>query len=220
MKLRSLAEKLDPQWSCLLVIDMQNDYCDPGGTLAQVGQRVDQIAEMLPRLQRLIAVAREAGIPIWFTRNWHSDSTDSESWAEWLEHMWPPNIQRPGRAGTWGAEFWGVEPASQDQVLDKFRYDAFQYTNLELKLRVRGIRTVICAGVGTEGCVAATAFGASMRGFYLVLAEDCCGSTDRDLHAATMTLAGRLYGVVAPLEEIEAGIREATSLNTFANVAT
>ena len=197
---------LDPGTTALLVIDVQNDYVDPNGALGRAGADMTACVRMIPRLERFLAAAREAGVFVVHTRNWHRPETDSEAWRDRLDRSgsW---ADRPGQAGTWGAEPYRIEPRDGEEVIRKFRYDAFLGTNLEYLLRARRIRTLVCTGVTTNVCVESTARAAHMRDFHVVLVEDCCASTEPELHQATVENVRRHFGVIASAADLEAAWR-------------
>jgi ureidoacrylate peracid hydrolase len=201
--LRTLAEKIDPRWTALLVVDMQNDYIHSDGSVARLGLDVQPVQDMTPRLLRLVDSARAAGAPVIYTRNWHSPATDSEPWLERNTRRSTEPGTRGGMANSWGADWYGVCPSEAELVISKFRYDAFLGTNLEYVLRARGIRSVVCCGTATNVCVESTARAAHMRDYYLVLAEDCCAATDAAAHQATLQNIERHFGVLASLADIE-----------------
>lgn len=192
---------LDPATTALLVIDVQNDYAHPDGALGRIGIDMSTAVEMIPRLQRVVDAARAAGVYVVFTRNWHRDATDSEAWSRRIHRTITPE-QRPGVAGSWGAEFTGVLPLPGEEIVSKARYDAFLNTNLELLLRARGIRTVVCTGTATNVCVESTARAAHMRDFNLVLIGDCCATGDQRLHEATLTNIQVHFGEVVGAEAV------------------
>jgi ureidoacrylate peracid hydrolase len=192
-----------PSESAFIVVDVQNDYADPAGALALAGADMSAVQAMVPRLERLLESARAAGIFTVFTRNWHRPETDSEAWRERTATAVPID-ERPGRAGTWGADFYRVQPRSGEEVVSKFRYDAFLGTNLEYLLRARGIRTVVVAGSTTNVCVESTARAAHMRDLHLLLVGDCCASPEPELHEATLVNIGRYFGSVVTAEAVAA----------------
>ncbi|MBI4493651.1 MAG: cysteine hydrolase, partial [Chloroflexi bacterium] len=126
-----------------------------------------------------------------------------EAWLERCERTGQRGAERSALAETWGAEWYGVEPREGEYVLNKFRYDSFLGTSLEFLLRARGIRTVICTGTATNVCVESTARAAHMRDFYLVVAGDCCATTDQELHRATLRNIERHFGLVANGADLE-----------------
>src|SRR5262245_61230720 len=137
----TLAQKIDPASTVLLVIDMQNDYCSPEGFLGKLGVDMTPVMEMTPTLCDLLETARAAGVYVIHTRNWHRPQTDSQAWLDKLARSGQDQDNRPGKAGSWGAAWYQVEPLPTEEVINKFRYDAFLGTNLEFLLRARGIKT-------------------------------------------------------------------------------
>ena len=69
-----------------------------------------------------------------------------------------------------------------DLVVDKVRFDAFQWTSLEPLLRGLGVTELMICGVVTNICVETTARSAFMRDFPVTLLEDCCAAKTRRLH--------------------------------------
>src|SRR4051795_5514295 len=64
----TLDELVDPQHTALLVIDMQRDFCTPGGAFDQLGVDITMYPPMIPRLAHLIAGARAAGVPVFYVQ--------------------------------------------------------------------------------------------------------------------------------------------------------
>ena len=188
--------------SALLVVDIQNDYIHPEGATGRSGRDTSAAVAMMPRLHRLIDAARRAGAPVFFLRNWHGPNTDSVPWMS--RRAARSGTGGPaGVAGSWGAEWYEVEPGPDDVVVNKHRYDGFLGTSLETMLRVRGIETVVCCGTATNVCVESTARAAHMRDFHLVLVGDCCAAPDQRLHEATLENIRRHFGFVATSDEVE-----------------
>jgi nicotinamidase-related amidase len=101
---------------------------------------------------------------------------------------------------TWGWQIVdGLAPAADEPVVRKPRYDAFLRTSLEDALRGRGIDTVVVGGVITNCCVDTTARSAFMRGFDVLVLDDCVGTfaQERDLHDAALRNLSLLFAVVA-----------------------
>jgi ureidoacrylate peracid hydrolase len=195
-----LQELLGSGSSALLVVDIQNDYIHPEGSLGRSGHDTSAVIAMIPRLHRLIETARTCGIPVYFARNWHGPNTDSIPWKS----------RRAGRsggtagvAGTWGAEWYEVEPRADEVVINKHRYDAFLNTPLETMLRTKGVETVVCCGTATNVCVESTARAAHMRDFHLVLVDDCSACTDPVMHEGTLENVRRHFGIVAGADDVE-----------------
>lgn len=76
----SVPFRYDPARCALIVIDMQNDFCSPDGSLAQKGFDVTAPVAMAPRLDHLVASARTAGVRVIFVRTLHDETTDTPQW--------------------------------------------------------------------------------------------------------------------------------------------
>jgi nicotinamidase-related amidase len=76
-----------------------------------------------------------------------------------------------------------------DLVVDKVRFDAFQWTSLEPLLRGLGVTDLMICGVVTNICVETTARSAFMRDFPVTLLEDCCAAKTRRLSSPVMASA-------------------------------
>jgi ureidoacrylate peracid hydrolase len=198
--LRTLQEKVAPGTAALIVVDVQNDFCDNDGAFARIGRDVSVLQAMVPRLQRLIDQARASGILVIFVQYCHNEKTESEVHLE----------QRArGRAGvpictegSWGADFYAVGPKPGEPVVRKHRYSAFIGTDLDVILRSCGVRSLIMTGIATNGCVEATARDGFMHDYYVVLVDDCCACYSPELHAATLSNIVDAYGVVTTSDEL------------------
>ncbi len=150
----------------LLVVEMQNDFC-PGGALpVEEGDRV------VPVLNRWIRAARERGIPVYASRDWHPRGHVSfvEAGGEW-----PPHCVQD----TEGARFHIDLELPDDVVLvtkgvrfDRDQYSAFSETGLESRLRRDGVRRLLVGGLALDVCVRATVLDALRAGLEVRLLVD------------------------------------------------
>lgn len=199
--LLTLPQKVDPGHTAVVVIDVQNDFCAPGGYYDRTGAELASIGDMIPRLQRLLTHAREAAVPVIFVAAGYDTEYLSSVHRE-------RHLRRFGRVlpccptGTWGAEFFGVAPAPGDPVIVKRRYSAFHGTDLDLLLRNRAIRTLVLAGVATNVCVETAARDAYMRDYYVVVVSDCTAARDEQVHRAALANVEANFGVVATTESL------------------
>jgi ureidoacrylate peracid hydrolase len=198
--LYTLEQQVDPRHTALLVIDMQNDFCHPDGLAARAGNDVSDIAAMLPRLQQLIASARAAGVRLIHVCQTHDDWNDS------APRRALPRYKTfyPCRAGSWGAEFWGVVPSADDYVLTKHRQSAFVGTPLDLVLRSTGVESLVLTGTNTHVCVDCTARDGFQRDYYVTVVADCTatGTSDPQLQQTALANHNGRYGRVAAFEEL------------------
>ena len=201
MILRTLDEKVDPARAAVLVVDVQNDFCAPGGGLADLGLDMTAIERCIPKIAALVAAARAAGVPVLHLRTHMEPASESPVWLE-LRQRRSPSRPRWCEPGTWGADFYKITPEPDELVITKHRYSGFIGTSLDLILRSRQIESLIMTGVASNNCVESTARDGFMMDYYIVFVDDCTATTNAAIHAATLSNIEKLFGVVAQSEDV------------------
>lgn len=215
LPLMTLEEKLHPDWTALICIDYQNDYCAAGGALDRCGFDVKRMAAIAPAIGTLIDGVRRAGVPVIFVRNSYATK---ENW--YLSDVILSQTRRGLRGlyheaplcepGTWGWEYFGgVVPQAGDVEVFKHRLDALTDTDLDLILRARRIRTLIICGVSTNVCVESTVRHAYFMDYYCVVPSDCVATYSEEAHAMSLTNIEIHFGEVATSERIVRSLRAA-----------
>jgi ureidoacrylate peracid hydrolase len=191
--------------AAVIVVDMQNGYVHREGSIARLGSRLYDIDAVIERHVALLAEARRLGLPIVYTRHLHrADYLDAPTLAT-------REMARIGAVveGTWDAEVLdSIAPHPGVVVVNKRRYDAFLYTDMEVMLRMRQVGSVLITGVATHACVESTARGADMRDLRVAVAADCTASTNREIHEASLRMMAALGMTVAPWREALAAIAD------------
>lgn len=205
---KTLDEKVKPEHTAVLVIDMQNDFCEVGGMFHKEGYDVSGAKEITPRILNLVEKAREYGTSVIFVKNVSNAKCNylSDVWLEQNIRMWKGKryIEYPVcEEGSWGSEFCkGFEPREKDFVVIKNRYSAFEGTNLELILKSNGIRTLIVTGVATNVCVESTIRQGYLKDYYIVAPEDCISSLNKEMHEASLFSIDKWFGHVLNSDEV------------------
>jgi ureidoacrylate peracid hydrolase len=196
---------LDPNRTALLVVDMQNDFCAPGGFFEQVGLDISPGERIVEPIARLLETARSLGVHVVFTRSMRPDPQPQRLRPSRPFYKLPVEGARPFAPGTWGSEIVdALPPAPGELVLDKPRYSAFYETALTDDLRARGVDTVALAGTTTNCCIDSTMRDAYYRDFNVVVLSDCVagfGGEER-LHESALENCRLLFGVVATSGEL------------------
>jgi nicotinamidase/pyrazinamidase len=153
--------------TALLVVDVQNDFADPGGNLYVSGGE-----ETIPLINDLVGAARQAGAVVVHTQDWHPPVTPH---FEPQGGTWPVHCVR----GTWGAELHPDLDAGADVILRKGTggedgYSAFTVRDPETSrtrslglaslLQGRGVDKVVVVGLAADVCVKETAIDAAGAG--------------------------------------------------------
>lgn len=169
--------RVDPDSTALVVVDMTNDFLEPG-----VPQECPAGREIVPRLALLIEECRRAGVVVLYTSHVHrADGSDMGRMADSFTHLVDAE-RRPITLieGTRGVEVVDqLAPAPGEIVIRKSRYSAFYNTDLETVLRNKGVTTLIIGGVATNICCESTARDAMFRDYRVIFLAD--GNATLDL---------------------------------------
>jgi nicotinamidase-related amidase len=184
----------DPDRTAVVVVDMQNGFCHPDGSLfapdseAAVGPVTD-----------LVAPAREAGARIVYTRDVHPEGQFDgnhyyDEFERWGEHV---------VEGTWDAELHDdLDVRESDHVVEKHTYDASPQTELAGYLDAHGIDDLLICGTLANVCVLHTAGSAGLRDYRPVLVKDALGYIEEIHKEYTIDHADWLFGEVTTLANL------------------
>ena len=155
--------------TALLVVDVQNDFADPAGSLHVAGGQ-----EIIPGVNREVRDASDRGALVVYSSDWHPEDTPhfAKDGGAWPVHC---------VGGTWGSQFHPdldvVEGAAfvHKGVGGEDGYSAFSMrepvtgerseTGLDEILRERGVERLVIVGLATDYCVKETAFDALGKGY-------------------------------------------------------
>jgi nicotinamidase-related amidase len=203
-----LSELVDPAHTALLVVDMQRDFCHPGGAFDLLGVDLSMYPPVIPRIAGVLAGARGAGVQVIYIQMTVLPGRKSESPAQIRFNLRMHLAEAGGEAlgytadGSAGQEILPeLAPAEGDLVVKKYRSSGFWGTNLDLLLRSNGIKSLVVTGCTTEGCVESTARDALFNDYYVVVVEDCVASDDRAQHEASLLLMRHRFDI-ATAEEV------------------
>ncbi|MCA1572185.1 MAG: isochorismatase family protein [Chloroflexi bacterium] len=185
--------------TALVVVDLQNDFADPAGSLTIAGGDA-----IVPRVNEAVRTALEAGAAVVATQDWHPESTPHFARDG---GQWPVHCVR----GTWGAELHpsfdlpvgaprvrkgadGEDGYSGFTMRDPSTEDEMP-TELEGLLRGRGLERVVICGLATDYCVKATALDAVRLGFAVTVLGEAVAAVnlapdDGDRALAEMAASG------------------------------
>ncbi len=168
--------------TALIVVDLQNDFADPAGSLSVRGG-----ADLVPAVNAEIERAAADGALVVLTQDWHPASTphfakDGGVWPvhcvadTWGAQLHPklvvPDDAARVRKGTNGEDgysgFTMRDPTTEQEIP----------TELDALLRARGVERVVVCGLATDYCVKATALDARRLGYETVLLTDAVGAVD------------------------------------------
>ena len=197
---------LDPGRTALLVVDMQRGFVEEGQVM-----EVPPAREALPRIQELLGIFREKGLPVVFTEFTYSPA------APLLVGELHPEHRRaaPGAATGFGRPSSSclegdpsasvvpeLAPRADELVVRKHYYDGFSGTVLDGALRARGVTTLVVTGTMTDICVLATVIGAFNREYRVLVVEDGVATLWPEIQRATLDIIRRAYARVLSAKEL------------------
>ena len=172
-------QRYDPR-TALIVVDVQNDFADPKGSLFVQGG-----PEVAARSSAAAREASAAGAFVVYTQDWHPEHTPhfAKDGGIWPDHC---------IGGTWGAEFHPsleiLGPTVRKGSNGEDGYSGFSMrdptsgegtpTELDGMLRERGIERVVVCGLATDYCVNATAIDARRLGYATEVLDDAIAAVN------------------------------------------
>ena len=203
-------DRIDPQKTAMIVVDMQNDFVAMGAAMETPAARA-----IVPKLAEALKVCRDAQIKVIYTAHVHRrDGCDMG-----LFNMHPPIANRAALVdGTPGIDIYPeIAPAPGEHVIKKHRYSGFFGTDLDIILREWGVDTVIISGTTTENCCHATARDAMFRNYRVVFLSDATATYDypdlgfgampnAQVHRATLVILAASTAHVMSVDDMQARI--------------
>ncbi len=184
----------DPDTTAVIVVDMQNGFCHPDGSLY-----AEPSEAAIDPVNDLVARAHDAGARVVYTRDVHppeqfADTHYYDEFDRWGEHV---------VEGSWDAELVEtLDVRSDDHVVEKHTYDAFHRTELEGYLDARGVDDLLICGTLANVCVLHTAGSAGLRDYRPVVVSDALGYITEEHREYAVDHADWLFGETTSLEAV------------------
>lgn len=164
------------QRPALLIVDFVVAYLDPASPLYA------GVEDALASNERLLAAARQAGIPVIFTNVIYTPGGKDGG----VFYRKVPALKLFERGSAMGAFPESLQPIDGELVLTKQYASAFFGTHLSATLTAMGVDTLLITGLSTSGCVRATALDACQHGFLPFVVREACGDRHPGPHEANL----------------------------------
>jgi len=191
---------LDPARTAVIVVDMINEFCKPGGAMVLPGYET-----LVPQQLEVIEAARAVGAPVFWVHDVHRANMRRDR--EWVKRT-PHCVE-----GTWGTEIIEDLGARADEIhIVKRRYSAFFQTDLDMTLKDMQITQLVVFGVVTNICVRSTVHDAFFIGYDVAVPQDCCAATGAREQDSSLYDIATHFGVVTNAADVVASLKDGLAL--------
>ena len=179
-------DTIDAARTALIVVDMQNYFVAEGFPL-----EVPAARGIVPNINRLARALRSAGGTVAWVQTTATGALDS--WGNHHKHMLTPERAKTRLAhldekAEGFALYSKLEALPADLRVKKVKFSAFisSSSDIDAKLRSRGIESLLIAGTLTNVCCESTARDAMMLDYRVVMVSDCNATLTDETHAASL----------------------------------
>ena len=175
-------DRLDPARTALLVMDYQ----------VGIVEQLPDAHALLERVAAAVGGIRERGGHVGWVRVGFDDKDFEAMQPESvMARLATPDRRAAMRADAPTTQIHGsLHPQSDDIAVRKIRVGAFTTTDLDRRLRDRGVTSLALAGISTSGVVLSTVREAMDRDYRIVVLGDACADPDPEIHEF---LIGRIF---------------------------
>lgn len=206
-------DAIDLAGAALLVIDMQNAFCHPQGTLGSSGVDVQTARSAIAPTRQLVEAFRAQGRPVVWTVQLHLPADASRARKQLPSHT----DKRRGvsaLAGTWDAEIIDELADLADDptfVVRKHRFGAFHQTRLDNLLSMLGVQALFVTGTTANACVETTLREGYLRDYDLVAVTDAIGTVRQGWLDTAHAVWEQYLGVLATSEDVRGWLERAAA---------
>lgn len=192
-------DRLVPEKTALLVIDMQNFFVEQGQAL-----EVPAARDLAPNINRLTGTMRDrGGTVIWIKMT--LNEADLDLWSVFPPFNGSRERFKPVRDGEYGHQVWKeLTIGEKDLIVNKRRFSAFIQgsSNLHDILQSRGIDTLIITGTLTNVCCESTARDAMMLNYRVLMVADANATLTEEAHKAALMNVMFVFGDVQTTDDV------------------
>jgi nicotinamidase-related amidase len=181
--------------TALLLVDPYNDFLSDGGKFWPRVKAVAGEVGLLDNLRTITAAIRAAGIQVFIVPHRRWEPGDYDGW----RHPNPYQVQS-GRMqvfakGSWGGEWHPDFRPQQGDVVVKEHWGSsgFANTDLDFRLKQRGIVRVIVVGLLANTCIESTSRSATELGYHVTLVKDATAAFSEEMMYAAHELNGPTF---------------------------
>jgi ureidoacrylate peracid hydrolase len=194
-------DTIDAARTALVVVDMQNYFVAEGFPL-----EVPVARDIVPDINRLASGLRAAGGSVVWVQTTSAGALDQ--WANHHRHMLTPQrsqtrLEHLDESAEGFKLYPRLEPALGDLRVKKVKYSAFiaGSSDIDARLRSRGIESLLITGTVTNVCCESTARDAMMLDYRVIMVADGNAALTDEEHAASLNNFLMFFGDVLTTDE-------------------
>lgn len=192
-------DRLVPEKTALLVVDMQNFFVEQGQAL-----EVPAARSLAPNINRLTRAMRLAGGTVIWIKMTLND-TDLDQWSVFPPFNGSRDKFKPVTDGEYGHQIWKeLEVSGDDLIVNKRRFSAFIQGSSDLHeiLQARAVDTLIITGTLTNVCCESTARDAMMLNYRVMMVADANATLTEEAHRAALMNILFVFGDVQTTDKV------------------
>jgi ureidoacrylate peracid hydrolase len=190
--------------TALLVVDMQNAFCHPEGTLGISGVDVEPAMASIQPVRELVKAAAAADVPVIWTQQEHFP-LDAQRARKRLAAHTAKRKRVSALSGTWDMDFVDELKHLADNpsfVIRKHRFGSFYETRLEQVLRMLGTEALLVCGVTANACVETTLREAYLRDYDVVAITDAIAAVRPQWEPTAHAVWAQYLGILATAADV------------------
>lgn len=184
----------------LIVVDMIKGFTDPGCPLGCA------CPEVVAANARLLQAFHACGLPVYFTTVVYHHEGQAPVFRGRIDAL---NVLTADSQWVQLDDRLNMQPG--DELIEKQWASAFHKTDLDQRLRERGVDSLVVTGLTTSGCVRATVVDGLQYDYPVVVPREAVGDRNSDAHEANLFDMHAKYADVETLEEVIAALHHAHS---------
>jgi ureidoacrylate peracid hydrolase len=195
-------DEIDKNKTALLIIDMQDTFCEPGSPAEVPASR-----DIIDPINKFTKSLRELNVPIIWVVHANSQSNGSSDWELFFNYVVSSDVKEKTIASLAPAKqkiYRELLTEDSDFTIIKNRYSALipGSSSLEVLLKKLGVDTVLITGTKTNVCCESTARDAMMLDFKVIMVEDCCAALSEEEHRSALETIIQQFGDVMTAPEV------------------
>ena len=206
---------IDTERTALIVVDMQNAFCKPGGMFDSLGLLTrSRIPPVIQACRKVLESVRNKGMKvIYLQMGYRPDMADAgspESPNYWKESSLVAAREYPdtdAKVIITGTRDWEIidelKPQPPDITINKNRYSGFPNTMLDVILKSNNLKYLLFTGLFSNVCVESTIRDAYFHEYFPIMVRDACDCCGPDFnHQATVWNVANIFGWVTTSDEL------------------